>query len=358
MHRLDATRRVIDADMALIHDSLLDRLDTLQGKTLLLTGAAGMLPAYIAETVGWLNRHRFSRDCHLIALVRSPISEGSRLAHLMGRPDVTFLVQDVRDPIDIAGRVDFVIHAASRASPRSYLEDPLDAIDANTSATRRLLELAREKRCESVLFFSSAEIYGEVPADRVPTPESYAGNLDCTSPRAIYAESKRFGETLCATYWRQFGVRVKMVRPFHVCGPGMRLGDGRVVADFLRDRVESRPIRVLGGGSALRTFCYLADATIGFFQALLSNHDGESFNIGDDREVVSIRELAEVVAGLDSPRLEVMIATDSPPDHLKGSPSRAYPDLTKARMLLGYRPETTLREGLSRTLRSLAGALR
>jgi dTDP-glucose 4,6-dehydratase/UDP-glucuronate decarboxylase len=346
-----ASHALIERDLVEVAGALGDAADRLAGKVVLLTGAGGILPAYLADTVAWLNRHRLARPCRLLALVRSPVTAGSRLGHLLGRPDVTFLVQDVNGPIDPPARPDFIIHAASRASPRSYLADPLDTMDANTTATRRLLDLARAAGSEGFLYFSSGEIYGDVPAADVPTPETYTGGHDCTSPRACYTESKKYGETLCATYWRQYRVPVRTVRPFHVFGPGMRLDDGRVVADFLRDRVEGRPIRVLGGGRALRAFGYISDAAAGFWGALLApGQDGEAFNIGDDRRMVSIAELARIVAELEEPRLPVEVEGAETPDHLKGSPSIVRPDLTKARSRLGYEPRVGLEEALRRTL--------
>lgn len=342
---------VVDEDIRQVAEALGDAADRLRGKALLLTGAGGVLPAYLAETVAWLNRHRFDRPCRLLALVRRAPGPGHRLGHLCGRPDVAFLVQDVRAPIRVEGPLDFIVHAASRASPRSYLDDPLDTMDANTEATRRLLELGRARRVEAFLFFSSGEIYGEVPPEHVPTPETYTGGHDCTSPRACYTESKKFGEALCAAYWRAHRLPAVIVRPFHTYGPGMRLDDGRVVADFLADRLACRPIRVLGGGRASRAFCYLADATAGYWKALFSGHHGEAFNIGDDREPVTIRELAALVAGLDEPALPVEAPEAEGPAYLRGSPSRVCPDLTKARRLLGFEPRVGLRDGLARTLR-------
>jgi nucleoside-diphosphate-sugar epimerase len=130
----------------------------------------------------------------------------------------------------------------------------------------------------------------------------------------------------------------------------MRLDDGRVMADFVRDRLANQPIRVLGGGHAIRAFCYTADAAAGFWQALLSDQHGEPFNIGNDQEPITIRDLAHLVAELEPPRLDVQVEAADTPEHLRGSPSRVCPDLTKARNLLRYRPEVDLRSGLRRTL--------
>jgi len=341
---------ILAEDMRLISETLGSAADQLQGRSLLITGAGGMLAGYLVESVAWMNRERFNRPCQIICLIRPGSKSRARFAHLAANQEITFVDQDVNAPLKYDGSADFIIHAASRASPKSYLCEPLDTMDANTTATKRLLDFARTRNSEGFLFFSSGEIYGDVPPEHMPTPETYTGTNDCTSPRACYTESKRFGETLCATYARQFGTPAVIVRPFHIFGPGMRLDDGRVIADFVRDRLESRSIRILSGGRAIRAFGYLADATIGFWQSLFSRLGGEAFNIGDDRNPLSIRDLAYLVASLEKPNLIVDIIEDNIPSHLVGSPSQVCPDISKARQLLGYEPNTDLEEGLMRLI--------
>jgi dTDP-glucose 4,6-dehydratase/UDP-glucuronate decarboxylase len=325
-------------------------LKRLSGKTLLLTGANGFLASYMADTIAWLNDNVFSSPCHLIALVRTPVKHDGRLGHFLNREDVQFVVQSVSAPFRLNRHIDFIVHAASRASPKSYLANPLDAMDANVVGTRQLLEIAKEEGVESFLFFSSGEIYGEAVDGFIPTPEAYPGNVDCISPRACYTESKRYGETLCYIYWREYGVPIKIVRPFHVYGPGLRLDDGRVIADFLRDRLANESIHVLSDGSAIRAFCYISDATTGFWKVLLSDYNGEVFNIGDDREPISIRDLAYLVASFGDPQLSVIFEISGLPEYLRGTPSRVCPDISKARQLLLYCPRIRLREGLIKTL--------
>jgi len=223
-------------------------------------------------------------------------------------------------------------------------------MDANVDGTRQLLDIAKEKGVESFLFLSSAEVYGEVSDEFLPTPETYPGNVDCTGSRACYTESKRYGETLCVTYWREYQVPAKIVRPFHVYGPGLSLSDGRVIADFSRNRLKNNPIRILGDGTGVRAFCYVSDATAGFWKVLLSDYNGEPFNIGNDQEPISIRDLAYLMADLYEPKLTVNFETSGVPRHLRGSPSRVCPDIGKARRLLNYSPRVRLSDGLLRTL--------
>ncbi|MBI4491382.1 MAG: NAD-dependent epimerase/dehydratase family protein [Chloroflexi bacterium] len=347
----------VPAPLAMVHEDVRELVEAvgraferLSGRTLLLTGANGFLASYVADTIVWLNEHLLPSPCFLIALVRAPLTREQRLGHLLGRPDVQFLHQDVSAPIELARGIDYIVHTASRASPRSYLAHPLDTMDANVVATRQLLELARRQGVESFLFLSSSEIYGEMGTGLAAIPETYPGSVACTSPRACYTESKRYGETLCVTFWREYGVPAKIARPFHTYGPGLRLDDGRVMADFLRNRLQNQPVQLLSDGSGVRAFCYVSDAVAGFWQVLFSERSGEAFNIGNDHEPIAVRDLAALVAELDEPLLGVELATSGQALHLRGTPSRVCPDLGKARRLLGYQPRVGLRAGLARTL--------
>jgi dTDP-glucose 4,6-dehydratase/UDP-glucuronate decarboxylase len=341
---------LIRQDVAQIAANVGDAFQQLSGTRLLLTGASSYVTAYMADTVLWLNEHVLDRPCHLLALVRSPITYESRLAHLLGRDDVTFIQQDVAAPLTLDGPVEYIVHAASNASPRKYLAHPLDTMDANVIGTRQLLEIARTQGTRSVLFFSSSEVYGAVPDEHYPTPETYPGSVDPTHPRAIYAEAKRYGETLCLTYHRQYALPVKIVRVFYVYGPGIRLDDGRVMADFLNNRLHHQPIHLLSDGRALRAFSHSIDSITGFWLALLSQHNGEVFNIGGD-QTVSMRELAEVFASVEDPHLPVTVTESDLEPHLRGAPSRVCPDISKARQMLGYAPGISLEDGIRRMVR-------
>lgn len=348
-----STNNILNDDFKQIAIALGDRVDRLEGSRLLLTGASGLLAGYMARSLLWFNQEVLSTPCQLVALVRRPVRSESLLGQVGERPDLQILIQDATEPINIDGPLDFIVHAASQASPKDYLEDPLGTIDANVSATRSLLELARFKNAEGFLFFSSGEIYGDVPEKDQPIQEIYGGAGSPIGPRACYTESKRMGETLTVTFQREFDVPANIVRPFQVYGPGMELDDGRVIPDFLRSRLFGNSIRLLSDGSAIRTFCYASDGTAGFWAALLADEYGLSVNIGDDKEAVSVLELAETVASLEQPRLDVVREILEQPEYLRGNPSMAIPDLSVAREVFEYEPRTSLSDGLLRTLQWL-----
>jgi dTDP-glucose 4,6-dehydratase/UDP-glucuronate decarboxylase len=338
---------VISHDMAEITERLGSLAHRFAGKTILITGASGVLPGYLADTIAYLNLHVLRSPARLLLLARAAPAPLSRLAHLVGRPDIQFLIQDARDPLAIDEPIHFIAHAASPATPQRFREDPVGAVEANSAALRQLLDLARRSDIESFLYFSSSEIYGTPEPEHIPTPETYLGRFDFTASRSFYAAAKRFGETLCAAYTTQYGLPVKVVRPFHVHGPGLRMDDGRIIAEMIMLGLDGKALELQSDGSATRTYGYVSDATLGFLQVLLSDYNGEAFNIGADAPETSIRELATTISRLLTIHDPVKVGP-TPPD--AGSPGRACPDLSKVRSLVGYAPMVSLETGLARTI--------
>lgn len=271
-----------------------------------------------------------------------------RVRHLADNEHFHFLQADITRPVTVHGDVHYIIHAAGIASPPIYRRYPLETIEVNVTGLKNLLELALTKDIRSFLFFSSSEIYGDPSPENIPTPEEYNGNVSCTGPRACYDESKRLGETLAVNYYRQHCLPVKIVRPFNVYGPGLHPEDKRVLPDFLRGAVLEKKIRVLSDGSPTRSFCYIRDGIAGFLAALLSDYNGEAFNIGNNQEI-SMLELARLVARVAGD-VEIVFQQSPEADYLTDNPRRRCPDLAKARTLLGYRPRVSLETGLRRML--------
>ena len=245
-------------------------------------------------------------------------------------------------------RADFLIHAASIASPTFYRQYPIETMDANVIGLRRLLDQARETKPESVLFFSSSEIYGDPDAAHIPTDENFRGYVSCTGPRACYDESKRFGETLCVSFWNVHRVPVKISRPFNNYGPGLRLGDRRVLPDFFRDVLNNKDVVLLSDGRATRTFCYVSDAMEGYLRLLLSGENGESFNIGTEKPEVSMADLAQQVIAVCGKKVQVIRGKSDDQQYLTDNPWRRCPNISKARQRLKYEPKVSLAEGLGR----------
>lgn len=320
------------------------------GKRVLITGASGFLPAYLVETLLYLNRTR-NLDIQVTALVRNRENFEQRFAHHLASSNLAALVQDVSKPIMLDLPHHFMIHAASQASPKYYGADPVGTLTANVLGTMQLLELARSHPVISFMYFSSGEVYGETKS--VPTKESDYGYIDPTSVRSCYAESKRMGENMCVSWHAQHQVPAKIVRPFHTYGPGMKLDDGRVYADFVRDIIENRPIVLKSAGTASRAFCYLADATAGFFTVLLNGENGIPYNVGNSQAEISIKDLADLLVDI-FPEKRLWVEKNgihAENGYLQSPISRNCPDISRIKAL-GWAPKTSLADGFKRTIES------
>lgn len=325
----------------------------LHGKTVLVTGAAGFLPAYMVETLLRLNEREPAAQVKVLGLVRDLARATERFSAYAGRPDLELVQHDIRSPWTFPKRAEFIVHAASPASPKQFGKDPTGTIEANLLGTVHGLRFALQNKAEGFLFFSSGEVYGQVDPERIPIAEDTFGYLDPATVRACYAEGKRAGETLCVAYADQFGVPAVIVRPFHTYGPGMALDDGRVFADFVADVVDGRDIHLKSDGRAVRAFCYLADATAGFFTALLLGKPGRAYNIGNPEAEISVGDLAARLLQLfpDPPRQLVRDNSPRDPGYLESPISRNSPDVSRI-SALGWRPATNLDRGFRRTVES------
>jgi UDP-glucuronate decarboxylase len=342
---------IVEQDLAEITSAPLN-WDAFAGATVLITGAAGFLPAYMVETLLYLNRTRLGQPVKVVALVRNAQRAQARFAAHRDDPHFELLVQDVSTPLPTTQPFDFIIHAASQASPIYYRTDPVGTLLANTQGTQHLLELARKHPVRGFLFFSSGEIYGIVPPGSGDIAERKGGWLDPTDVRSCYGESKRMGETMCAAWAQQYAVPACIARPFHTYGPGMRLDDGRVFADFVRDILHRGPIVLNSDGSARRSFCYLSDATLGFFTVLLKGVPGEAYNVANPAGECSIAELADRLAAVYAHQgitVERRARTDAA--YMPSPILSTKPDIAKA-MALGWQPRYGIEQGFQRTVES------
>ncbi len=340
---------IINQDAEYIIKKSLNYLKKLEGSKILITGACGMIPAYFLDVIFLLNRDYFNRKCKVFAYDFNIVDEGNRLFYITGSNDFIFKQVDVSKQFEIPKDINYIIHAASKASPRTYLKDPIGTIYANINGTKTVLNYMKNNSVESFMYFSSGEIYGDPPDEAVPTPEEYRGCTDHLSERSCYVESKRFSETLCINYYRKYNIPVKIVRPVHIFGPGIRLNDGRVWADFINNAIEGKDIMIMSDGKASRGFCYIADAMKQFWTILLAGKNGEVYNIGNDEEEITIKKLAEIIVNLVDNNISYKIMNNMP-SHLKGGPKRSCPDMSKIKRDFDIRNEIKIEEGMKRTI--------
>jgi len=346
---------IIREDVARVCDRLgKEKIGRLSGKTIVVSGASGLIGGYFADLAAYINDARLTEmPCRLIGIQKTPAEKSPRLAHLLDRKDMKFIAADASHPVaEIAdGPVDFIIHAAGFSAPALFQADPLGTIDINVNGIRWLLELARSKKSESILYVSSGEIYGDPPPEWLPTPETFPGNTLTYSSRACYTEAKRLSETLCAVYAEQYGVPAKIARSFIVYGPGISITDRRVMADFIRSGLQGKPISMMSAGRDTRSYCYITDAMVAFVDLLLSSENGSPFNIASDLEEVSIHDLATLVHKISGIKEPVIV----PPEKevagfIKDAPKHMWPDITKLRKTFHFAPEVKMEEGLRRTI--------
>jgi nucleoside-diphosphate-sugar epimerase len=325
--------------------------ENLAGKSVLITGANGFLPAYMVKSLLLLNDKKRFSTIKVIALVRNEANAMKRFGHLKERKDLKIVVQDVSKKLALRDNVDFVVHAASQASPKYYGIDPVGTLSANTIGTFNMLSFSVEKNVESFAYFSSSEVYGNVKNVEYLS-EDVLGFVDPVNVRSCYAESKRMGETMCVSFAHQFGLSVKMIRPFHTYGPGLSLDDGRVFADFVANIINSQDIVMNSDGSAVRSFCYLGDAVIGFFTVLLKGEKGNAYNVANPNGECTIKDLATTLVELyPEKKLKAIFKVSENKDYLKSNFSRLTPDISKIKTL-GWSPVISVREGFYRTIES------
>ena len=345
-------KKILEEDLELIVSANLP-WEEFRNSTVLISGANGFLPAYMVEALLYLNSVK-NLNIKIIGLVRNREKALVRFAQYKERNDLTFIVQDVCEPINCVDKIDYIVHAASQASPKFYGTDPVGTLSANTLGTHNLLKLAYENHVKSFLFFSSGEVYGQVEDSQIPTKENQYGYLDPTSLRSCYAESKRMGETMCVSWFHQYGIPTKIVRPFHTYGLGMSLVDGRVYADFITNILFNKDIVMNSDGDALRAFCYLADAVQGFFTVLVKGENGQAYNIGNPQCEVSILNLATQLVNLFPEKgLTVVKKNLRNQEYIKSNISRSCPDISKVKGL-GWQPSTSIEVGFKRTLESFS----
>lgn len=322
----------------------------MEGKKILITGGGGFIGAYFLDFIYYCNKNIFNNPAKVFYIENYKTGSPDRIKHLLDDENFIFLNIDISKHFEIREDIDYAIHAAGIASPTYYRKYPIETIETNVWGLKNLLDLSKTKKeVKSILFFSTSEIYGNPSPDNIPTVETYNGNVSCTGPRACYDESKRLGETLCVNYYKQCGMPIKIVRPFNIYGPGLRIDDKRVIPDFFHDAINHGSIKILSDGSPTRSFCYISDAMCGFMRVLLSDYNGEVFNIGNDDVEISMYELAEKIAKtVGNARISFDKSNDS--EYLTDNPQRRCPDLTKARKFINYAPYVSIDEGLARLM--------
>ncbi|HET9542025.1 MAG TPA: UDP-glucuronic acid decarboxylase family protein [Acidimicrobiales bacterium] len=298
-----------------------------------VTGGAGFLGSHISTAL-------LERGDQVVAVDNLSTGRVENIEHLFGNDAFQFVRRDVSEYLWVPGPVDAVLHFASPASPRDYLELPIQTLKVGSLGTHNGLGLAKDKGARFLLA-STSEVYGDPQIH--PQPEDYWGHVNPVGPRGVYDEAKRFAEAISMAYARTHGMAVRIVRIFNTYGPRLRARDGRVVSNFIDQALRGEPLTVYGDGAQTRSFCYVEDEVRGLLALLDSDLDGPC-NIGNPDEF-TVRELADLVIEVTDSTSEV-VHEDLPVD----DPAKRRPDITRARTELGWEPKVQLREGIERTV--------
>ncbi|MBW7868963.1 MAG: SDR family oxidoreductase [Brumimicrobium sp.] len=301
-------------------------------KRVLITGAAGFLGSHLCD--------RFIKEgFQVIGMDNLITGRLENIEHLFPLEDFTFYHQDVSNFIHVPGKLDYILHFASPASPIDYLKIPIQTLKVGSLGIHNCLGLARAKNSR-VLIASTSEIYGDPTVH--PQKENYWGNVNPVGPRGVYDEAKRFQEAMTMAYHTYHGLETRIVRIFNTYGPRMRLNDGRVLPAFIGQALRGEDLTIFGDGSQTRSFCYVDDLIEGIFRLLFSDYT-EPVNIGNPDEI-TIREFAEEIIQLTGTNQKI-IYKDLPVD----DPKQRQPDITKAKEILGWEPKVSRAEGLKIT---------
>ncbi len=301
-------------------------------KKILITGAAGFLGSHLCD--------RFIKEGFCVVAMDNLITgDLKNIEHLFKLEQFEFYHHDITKFIHIPGKLDYILHFASPASPIDYLKIPIQTLKVGAHGTHNCLGLAKAKGAR-ILVASTSEVYGDPMVH--PQTEEYWGNVNPVGPRGVYDEAKRFMESITMAYNRFHGVETRIIRIFNTYGPRMRLNDGRALPAFIGQALRGEDLTVFGDGSQTRSFCYVDDLVEGIYRLLMSNYD-MPVNVGNPSEI-SLKDFAEEIIKLTGTAQKI-VYKDLPVD----DPKQRQPDITKAKELLGWEPKVSRSEGLKIT---------
>lgn len=327
---------------------VLENIDykNLKDKSIFISGSCGLICSYLVDLIIYANEY-YDNNTTIYALSRSEDKLKERFSYYYGNKLFKPVISNVESKLDIDS-LDYIIHGASNANPKLYIEDPVGTMNANYIGMYNLLELAK-KNNSKVVYISSSDVYGETTKDKEFLTETDSGLVNFLDVRNSYATSKRAAENLCISYSSEYDVDVKIVRPVHIFGPTQTKSDSRAVSDFIRNVCNGEDIVMKSDGSSVRSYCYVGDLATALFKVLFDSKKGEVYNISNNNNIVSIKELATMISSIGNQKLVIELPSDYVAKKIDSNVKVIKLDNSKIKSI-GWEPNTSVKEGLNLTI--------
>ena len=322
-------------------------LEILKNKKILITGANGLICSYLIDLLIYANEN-YDTNISIYALSRNEEKLKERFQKYYLKEYFHSVIQDVCNKIELES-IDYIIHGASPATPKQYIQNPVDTMNANYLGMLNVLECAVKNHSEKVIYISSSEIYGSSFEDDKELKENEYRYVDILEVRSSYASSKRATETLCIAYKNQYECNICIVRPAHIYGPTITSSDSRAVSDFLRNVSEDKDILMKSDGSSIRSYCYVGDTIVGILKVLEKGISGEAYNISNTIDTISIKELANTIAKYGNKKLIIELPKDYLSQKINSNNKEIRINNEKLKKL-GWDCKILIEEGIKRSL--------
>ena len=336
--------KILIEDFKSIHNISQIKWGKFKNNTFLITGANGFIATYLINFLIDLNTRHLLR-IKIILTAKDEKKLKKNFINKETKKFITLIKQDVNEDFLINKKIDHIVHLASNASPSLYYKQPIETILPNIIGTNNLLKLASKKKIKSFIFFSSGEIYGKYNG---PLTEDIIHKNNHLDLRSVYGESKKMGETLCYSYFKEKKIPIKIIRLFHTYGPYMNLKDGRVMMSFVNDIINKKPISIKSDGKQKRSFCYISDVIKGFFIVLTKGQNGEAYNIGNPKETISIKKLGNFLSKINNIS-SVKFTNKLNNSNINNNSQSVRPSIKKISKL-GFNPNVNIHNGFIRTI--------
>jgi UDP-glucuronate decarboxylase len=321
---------ILNRDNEHIYKNLINDLHALKSCTVLVTGAKGFLGKTVISFLDYVNKNKL-QETERINIIAIDYEDFD-----ICKPLHNFVKED---------KIDYIINFAGIASPKKYLQKPVETLDVSYLGTKNVLELAKDRGTKSVLMFSSSEVYGTPDPENIPTGEEYVGSVTTFGNRSCYDIGKNVLETLSYVYHNVYNSPVNVIRPFNLYGPLMNTDDGRIIANICKSMINEAEFSIYGNGQQTRTYCYVADAVVFMLKVLLLGKFGEIYNIGSEEEELSAVEITQQAYGLINPDNSSYSIAPHPIDYPDNEPQRRKPDISKVKAATGYVPRYKFEDG-------------